>query len=213
MAGKEGEHLTFINHIDAAVASVNVDLGSLLVFSGGKTQAQIDVTEAESYLHCAQDLGMVENGSRTALDTRATDSYQNLLFSILAFRHHVGFYPKHITVVTHGFKERRFLELHAEAIKWPSDRISVLGIDPPFTPKDRGETLEGEMKRGYGVFAGDLYGTRDLLAKKRKDRAWDEGANVALGRGLEPEVQTLLTWNGGPSGTEIFPEVLPWQVP
>lgn len=210
-AGKQGEHLTFIKHIEAAVDLIGKEANALLVFSGGKTQNQIDVTEAQSYLDCCEDMGMTDCDDRMALDTRATDSYQNLLFSILVFRRHVGSYPKHITVVTHAFKEQRFLELHAQAIQWPKDMITVLGIDPPFTPTDREETLRGEMKRGYDLFANDLYGTRDILARKRADRGWDCDANVACGVDLEPEVQELLAWDGGTDGKEVFPRRLPWQ--
>ena len=43
------------------------------------------------------------------LEELATDSYQNLLFSILKHKIATGVYPYHITIVTHEFKRRRFL--------------------------------------------------------------------------------------------------------
>ena len=39
----------------------------------------------------------------------ATDSFQNLLFSILKYARVAGTWPDHITVVTHEFKRKRFL--------------------------------------------------------------------------------------------------------
>jgi len=209
--GKEGEHLTFIKHINAAVSLLREDPNAMLVFSGGKTQTQIDVTEAASYLQCCKDVGKLENTDRMALEDQATDSYQNLLFAVLVFRRRVGLYPERITVVTHAFKERRFLELHARAIKWPEDKVTVLGIDPPFKTGDREETMRGELLRGYGLFAKDLYGTRDPLAKKRRDRGWNGDVAFDCGSDLEPQVQSLLAWDGGADGQEVCPDRLPWQ--
>ena len=204
--GKEGEHHTFIKHIEAANSLLDQDPDALLVFSGGKTQTLINVTESESYLQCSADLDPVKRHlDRTMLETQATDSYQNLLFSILAFHRRTGSYPGHVTVVTHDFKERRFLELHARAIKWPLSRINVLGVDPPFTPADREETLAGEQMRGYGLFAENLYGVRDPLAKKRRDRGWNDAIVVELCKDLEPEAQALLVWAGGDDGKRVFP--------
>ena len=47
--------------------------------------------------------------SNVLIEDLATDSFQNLLFSILKYREATGVYPYHITVVTHDFKKRRFL--------------------------------------------------------------------------------------------------------
>ena len=140
------------------------------------------------------------------------DSYQNLLFSILRFHVMTKRYPSHITLTSHEFKKRRFLELHAPAIQWPNNSISFRGIDPPEHVVPR-EVLEaGEFKRGYKAFEIDRYGAGEYLQGKRNVRGWKnehvgELWNAAMGIG----VLELLSWSGGASGQEIFPKQLPWQ--
>jgi uncharacterized SAM-binding protein YcdF (DUF218 family) len=132
---KPGEHLTFLHHIQAAVYLRESQAVDTVVFSGGRTNPSCpDLSEAQSYLHA---LEYKQEGTIDALllEEHATDSYQNLLFSILAFKKHHGYYPREIILITHTFKEQRFLNLHAKSIRWPSDRIRVLGINPPFTSK------------------------------------------------------------------------------
>ncbi|KAK5008880.1 hypothetical protein LTR28_003376 [Elasticomyces elasticus] len=149
---------------------------------------------------------------RIVLEESATDSYQNLLFSILAFRRIAGKYPRTVTVITHAFKERRFLELHAKAIHWPPHRIRLQGINPPFSAVELAEAVHGEQTRGYGAFERDLYGAGGVLAAKRKARNWDEEKTFpSLCQGVEGVVQRLLRWTGGSYGNEIFPEKLPWE--
>jgi hypothetical protein len=45
--------------------------------------------------------------ARTAAETFARDSFENLLFSIARFREITGAYPKQITVVGYDFKKQR----------------------------------------------------------------------------------------------------------
>jgi hypothetical protein len=59
---------------------------------------------------------------RCAVETQAMDSYQNLLFSVIKFRHPTGSYSTKITVITQAFKECRFLELPGPAIKYCTSR-------------------------------------------------------------------------------------------
>lgn len=132
---KPGEHLTFLRHIDAAVELLKSKSVGSVIFSGGRTNPDVaDLSEAQSYLNA------LKCTRRDALDgilleERATDSYQNLLFSILLFRQIYGHYPSQICIVTHAFKRDRFLDLHAKAIRWPVNRIQFLGINPPFSRK------------------------------------------------------------------------------
>jgi len=51
---------------------------------------------------------MSATDERWAVEEDATDSYQNLLFSIVKFKHITGRYPAKIVVVTHAFKQERF---------------------------------------------------------------------------------------------------------
>lgn len=190
----------------------------MVVFSGGMT-ASDRVSEARSYRDALSDY--IETGllsqytdNREALDSIvceewATDSYQNLLFSVLKFRQHHRRYPRNVTVITHAFKAPRFLDLHAPAIKWPADRIRVQGMNPPFTAAELAETEAGERERGYALFVNDPYGVMSPLADKRQQRRWEEELalkSIGIGEGvLEAEVESLLRWKGGQSGREIFP--------
>jgi hypothetical protein len=125
------------------------------------------------------------------LEEQATDSFQNLLFSILLFRKTTGKYPKQIRIITHAFKAKRFLELHAPAIRWPKDRVQVQGIDPVMSIADLESTLRGEEENGYAAWKEDPMGTGDLLGGKRKLRGWDASKTAELFKNLEDSVRKL----------------------
>lgn len=132
---KQGEHLTFIRHIEAAFKAAANDNRSAIVFSGGCTNRDYpDLSEARSYLDAVRALGELKTWD-ILLEQLATDSYQNLLFSIILFRKKFGYYPSNVKVVTHDFKAPRFRDLHAQAIHWPATRFEVIGINPPFSGK------------------------------------------------------------------------------
>lgn len=221
--GKPGEQSTFVAHAQAGLSALtvrpdNADLEkNLLIFSGGATKrSQTSKSEARSYYHAALAEELVEGhygGGRThrlfsrgriLLEEDATDSLQNLLFSILLFRKTTGSYPKHIRLVTHAFKTKRFLELHATAIRWPQDRIQVQGIDPVMSSTELDSTLEGEELFGYAPWDEDPLGTGGQLRSKRKQRGWDDSRLEELAEGLEDSVKELLRGNA--------PERLPWEV-
>lgn len=161
--------------------------------------------------------------SRIITECHATDSYQNVLFSLLRFRAHASVYPKRVTVVTHAFKRDRFMDCHFPAIGLlprlraemhrHAQMVSVIGIDPPeeVTPLD--SLILGEALRGIGVWKGDPYGVGSVLANKRIDRGWTpETMQEICGDGVfEPIVEQLVKWQGG-SWNEWFPRMakLPW---
>jgi hypothetical protein len=218
--GKIGEHHTFIEHINAGISLHSQDPSALLLFSGGRTQTQVDTSEAESYSNVEPIMStpedLKEGGIRLwpdwrGVETHATDSMQNLLFSILRFRKLTGIYPMHVTIVTHAFKERRFLELHGPAIRYPAERLRVCGINPPMTLTELQDVQEGELKRGYGPFLDDPYGAGEVLSGKRAARGWKPATIEKLADGLEDEVKRLLEWTGGANGKETFNERLPWE--
>lgn len=227
--GKPGEHETFLAHIQASLdimttgtnATWKEDVpwnqdSTILIFSGGATKRSLTpLSEARSYYHAAlaEELAQGHIGGgrayqlyskgRILLEEHATDSLQNLLFSILLFRQTIGHYPKTIRVVTHAFKSKRFLELHAPAIHWPKDRIQTQGIDPVMSSADIESTLEGEEKFGYAPWRDDPLGMGEMLSRKRKQRGWsDEQANKLV-EGLEESVKELV--NGKTS------RELPWM--
>ncbi|KAJ8107793.1 hypothetical protein OPT61_g8618 [Boeremia exigua] len=230
--GKPGEHETFLAHIQASLDIMTTGFNAtwkedvpwnqdstILVFSGGVTKSSLTpISEARSYYHAAlvEELAQGHIGGgraqklyskgRLLLEEQATDSFQNLLFSILLFRQTVGWYPKNIRVITHAFKSKRFLELHAPAIRWPSDRIQVQGIDPVMSSADIESTLQGEERFGYAPWKEDPFGTGELLNSKRKQRGWSDGQAENLTGGLEESVKKLF-------GGEVSEE-LPWvQMP
>lgn len=145
----------------------------------------------------------------------ATDSYQNLLFSILLFRKQTFRYPHHITIVSHAFKRARFLNIHCQSIGWPLERVSYVGINPPEEITAEGELIENEAK-AVAAWREDLYGTRQELASKRLKRGWDPLQVEELlllhgGDSVEKSVCDLLKYDGGTDGQTLFPEALPWN--
>ncbi|KAH9864314.1 hypothetical protein J1614_010248 [Plenodomus biglobosus] len=220
--GKPGEHETFLAHVKAGLDALTIGTdqehppSNLLVLSGGPTKpSQTAMSEARSYYHAALAEELAEghlHGGRAhhmfskgyvLLEEQATDSLQNLLFSILLFKKTTGKYPKQIRIITHSFKSARFLELHAPAIQWPADRIQVQGIDPVMSGVELKSTLCGEKQYGYEPWKMDPLGLGETLGGKRKQRGWSESCLADLEDGLEDSVKELLRGR--------VPEQLPWS--
>ncbi|KAH0396441.1 release factor, partial [Aureobasidium melanogenum] len=113
--GKPGEHETFLLHIQAGVNALR-RAETVLVFSGAKTERDAPSSEADSYrnilVHCFGESDVVQQAmtdGRILCEDAATDSYQNLLFSLIKYYEVKGKWPRMITVITHSFKEARFL--------------------------------------------------------------------------------------------------------
>ncbi|EON69514.1 hypothetical protein W97_08774 [Coniosporium apollinis CBS 100218] len=236
---KPGEHETFIQHILAGLQAILHGQSAddcVLVFSGGQTERSIrPLSEAASYWNAARGVLRQTSGehqislllslrgkSRILLEEHATDSYQNLLFSIIAFRKAWGCYPKSVRVVTHAFKAKRFMALHARAIRWPEHRFQVQGIDPIMSYSELELTKRGEEINAYGQFLNDLYGTKLAHSLKRKERGWDECEEAfkrwvaefgkPTEQGLDDSaVKELLQWQGGRGGRELFSKRMPWE--
>lgn len=219
--GKPGEHETFLGHVKAGLDVLNVGVdaehppNSLLVFSGGATQRdRTSMSEARSYYHAALAEELADghmHGGRARrlyskgyilLEEDATDSFQNLLFSIVKFRKATGKYPKQIRVITHAFKTKRFLELHAPTIQWPKERIQVQGLDPVMSIDELENISQGEKQHGYAPWSSDPFGQGQFLNNKRNQRGWDESRVAKLEEGLEDSVRELLHGK--------MPDTLPW---
>ncbi|AMD19044.1 HBR143Cp [Eremothecium sinecaudum] len=107
----------------------------------------------------------------------ALDSFDNLLYSIGRFHELTSYYPVGITIVGFGFKKERFLNYHAKAIDFPSERIKYISKEPIPDYSDP-KAIEGyfttlkelEKKNALCLFASDWYGTRDTLALKKNSR-------------------------------------------
>ncbi|RKP18224.1 hypothetical protein ROZALSC1DRAFT_30062, partial [Rozella allomycis CSF55] len=110
----------FVEHIRMAVAEHNNDPKSVLVFSGGQTRMQAGpISEASSYYRISK-LFPYNSTLNVFTEDYATDSFENLLFSMCRFQQVTGQYPKRITVIGMYFKEKRFRELHAHALNLES---------------------------------------------------------------------------------------------
>ena len=206
--GKQSEHHTFLLHILAGLQECKQDPNALLIFSGGRTTSS-DRTEAQSYRILSRKL----QSETTVLDRvftedLASDTYQNLLFSILRFHDVTGRYPADITVITHAFKERRILEQHAVAIRWPAEKIRVQGINPPFSLIELEQVQRGEYENAAKLYAEFPYGTHSETAAKWGDRNWSPGMDRK--QSVDADVEALLRWRGGECGKEIFAGKLPW---
>ncbi|CAG8294096.1 unnamed protein product [Penicillium olsonii] len=161
--------------------------------------------------------------SRVVAETRATDSYQNVLFSLIQFKLHTGVFPRRVTVVTHEFKRARFMECHFPAMGLVTvdtrhssyqHKAAVIGINPPENVTASESLARGEMMNGIGLWKADLYGVNENLASKRRKRGWipgmvDEFSNMDLGA----VVLDLLRYDGGKDRNEWFSqrEDLPWS--
>jgi hypothetical protein len=178
----------------------------------------------------AKDNDYFQAQSTTSIDpfkviaeTRATDSYQNVLFSLIQFKVHTGVFPRRVTVVTHEFKRARFMQCHFPALglvpvgpesEHYTGKVAVIGINPPEEVTSPESLYRGELLKGIGLWKQDLYGVNQELSSKRRTRGWLPGtedvfSNMELGN----VVLELAQYDGGNYRNEWFPkrESLPWS--
>ncbi|KAL7541831.1 hypothetical protein ACHAXR_012638 [Thalassiosira sp. AJA248-18] len=134
--------------------------------------------------------------ARTTTEEYATDSFENLLFSICRFHEITGSYPTEISFVSFSFKRQRFETLHAGALQWPLDHFHYVGVDPlASTGFNLQESSEGEKKNSLLPFQSDPYGCHsEKLQQKRKER--NPFARKAPYELTCPEMKDLLHWCG-----------------
>ncbi|KAF8160902.1 hypothetical protein B0H34DRAFT_356992 [Crassisporium funariophilum] len=207
----------FYEHITQSVEIAQKDPHSLLVFSGGQTRPRSTTTEAESYLRLAQSAGLFPEPKpdslpfeRATTENYALDSYQNLLFSIARFREFTGHFPSLVTVVGYEFKRPRFTELHREALRWPINKFTYVGVDPEHV--DSSIVIQGEKQNGYIPYTLDKYGCHSMLLTKRRQR--NPYSRFHPYYTSAPELAPLLDWcPGAAQGGEatLFEENLPWD--
>lgn len=192
---QKGQLKTMLSHIRRGTDLAADDNASLLVFSGGETRATAGPrSEASSYWEAANALGYFDRGTvraRSLLEVQARDSLENLLFSVARFRQASGRYPESITVVSFGFKQRRFTELHRAALRFPQSRFHYVGLDPPHL---RTDVLASELSHSSKPFEFDPYGCgRSELTDKREARnPFRRGAPAAAYVSSCPEIAPLL---------------------
>lgn len=107
----------------------------------------------------------------------ALDSFENLLFSLYRCKQFIGEFPRKITIVGFGFKEARFLQLHARAIDFPTKNIQYIAVDPaptnydPIKLKAYYDELDNlEFHNALKLFSSDWYGSKTALKTKKKTR-------------------------------------------
>lgn len=162
---KSGETPTFIEHIKAGVKALGDDPHAALVFSGGPTRSETQLSEARSYANLAAannyfgllppvyDPSSVKPSSdpfspipidpRILLEERALDSYHNIIFSLILFWRTYGSWPSRLTIVSHAFKRARLVDAHCGAIGFPLEKITFIGINPPNLPADLAAAGDG----------------------------------------------------------------------
>ncbi|OCF59101.1 cytoplasmic protein [Kwoniella mangroviensis CBS 10435] len=180
---KGGSVRTYVKHIQRGVEELKKDNKALLVFSGGATRVPPSppLPEALSYHNLAHALDLLpstpipaEQGEsriplslnlRAATEEHALDSYENLLFSIARFKEVTDRYPRRITVVGYGMKERRFTNLHRSALSFPLTNFTYVGINDDLP--DLSKHYAGELKFGFKPFLNSPTGCHPPLSTKK----------------------------------------------
>ncbi|THV06708.1 hypothetical protein K435DRAFT_848786 [Dendrothele bispora CBS 962.96] len=209
---RSGRVEAFFQHILRGAELSLKDEHSLVVFSGGQTRPGTTITEGESYLQLALQADVFRTSfssviPRATSENYALDSYQNLLFSVARFHEYTGRYPDKITVVGYEMKRRRFTELHREAIRWPKDKFSYIGIDPTDGPEEKAVAKQGELQNGYLPYTKDVYGCHTQLLSKRLLR--NPHIRFHSYYTSSPELAELLDWCPDDTDT-LFDKELPW---
>jgi hypothetical protein len=182
---QKDETPTFVRHIQAGLKILSsAPQDSLLVFSGSKTRPEVEKSEAQSYFDLCADnhfwsiVGEEEVKGMILLEEQALDSFANILFSLLTFWRHTSSFPKTLTIVSHAFKESRFMELHIPALRFPREKVVFVGIDPLYM-SEGSEKYDGERadavrrfsrEKGYAEWEKDRLGEGDVLVGKRDGR-------------------------------------------
>ncbi|CAD0093710.1 unnamed protein product, partial [Aureobasidium vineae] len=198
--GKPGEHETFLLHIQAGVNALRRE-NTVLVFSGAKTERDASLSEADSYrnvlMQCFGESNVVQQAmadGRILCEDAATDSYQNLLFSLIKYYGVKGNWPQ--------------MECHADAICWPGEKIRVQGINPPFSLSELRDVQRLE-KQTLDLFKADPHGAHAPLSMKRTARQWSTNIDL-LGNISDTSVKHSIEELLGCRERNTFHRPLPW---
>ncbi len=200
---QKGEPNLYIEHIMVGCELAEKDKNSFLIFTGGQSRKEAWFrSESQTYWEVAEHLGYLndELKYRTTTEEFSRDSFENLLFPICRFREYLGYYPKHITLVTFSFKEKRF-HLHREAIRMSNEMVTFVGVNNPedFRLTELGEDKAIEqMKDDPNCCHGGLLDKRNLRNISKRQN----GYTISC-----PELKELLEYKR----RELFKGKLPWD--
>lgn len=210
-----GEVPLLVEHIRQGVILAIHNAKALCVFSGGHTSTASGVwSEGRTYQSvaaarswwCADANVRQDIVGRTVIEDFARDSFENLLYSICRFHQVVRTYPRHVSVVSWGFKRERF-EYHRAVLRLPAARFRFVG---PNDPPDLAAASRAEAET-LTAFSRDPYGSRGPLALKRASRdslrrqhTYDQCPGMA-------EFFHFLQ-HGATEGQPFLGE-LPWEIP
>mmetsp|Transcript_11668 Transcript_11668/g.27265 ORF Transcript_11668/g.27265 Transcript_11668/m.27265 type:complete len:167 (+) Transcript_11668:77-577(+) len=140
---------------------------------------------------------------RALTEDHAHDSFENMLYSLCRFREVTGRYPEQLTVVSFGFKEARFRNMHRRAIRWPERTFRYAGVDPPGNVD---VLRDAEHLNSVSLFGSDPYGCLGALARKRLGR---NPFHSTSGYPKQcPELDALFSY----CSSEVFSGELPWAM-
>ncbi|KAK8138961.1 hypothetical protein PG984_002341 [Apiospora sp. TS-2023a] len=221
-----GETPTFIEHIKAGLRVLREDRGSVLIFSGGPTRKETQLSEAQSYLDIAAAndyFGIVDAkaaADRIVCEPRALDSYYNVLFSLLLFRQTYdsggntsATWPEKMTIVSHAFKRERLVDCHCGALGYPLDRVNFVGIDPPGMADGTNEAAMKGVSQAIAEWKENPHGVGGTLAEKRRKRnPW--GVSQALFDSDQSRTQSGVKTTVAEDGEEVLDPsaTQPWSL-
>ena len=223
---QRGQVATMLEHIAMGVRLAAEDNNSILLFSGGQTRARAGPrSEALSYWEAAEArgwFGHVDVRDRAQLEDQAPrsrrdhtespidgggacqarDSFENLLFAICRFAELASVYPSRVTVVSFGFKRRRFEELHRRALRIPRAMFHFVGADPPDLPV---ATRISETTHSTLPYEHDPYGCHDAELRTKRSARNPFRRTLSFARGC-PALAPLLDR----CPTSLYTGALPW---
>lgn len=168
---QKGQLPSIIEHIQLGVEIASQDPTSMLLFSGGQTRGVGPLSEAGSYTRVARAanwFGHDRVAHRSFTEEYSRDSLENVLFSLCRFRELTGHYPNKMTVVSFPFKEKRFKNLHREALGFPKERFVFVG-DTFWTNHPNEQAPRGEESTA-SLFAKDPFACSSPLLDKKLGR-------------------------------------------
>ncbi len=180
--GYRGQELAYEDHIKKAFDLVlsPLDRDHMLVLSGGHTRPELKInkTEAEGMYLYAKENAIARNDieKRIIFELYARDSFENLFFSLLAFKKETGDWPQKVVVVSFDFKRTRFNAI-SKGLRLPAFRFFGFGDNylPP-EHKEKAQISERNIINQI-INKGELWDPlqRSLIFRKKREQRTSKG--------------------------------------